>query len=437
MPTNTYVALDKITVGTATPSITFTGISQAYTDLILVINGQCSSGGSQNTWLNFNSDTATNYSSTTLYGDGTSAVSTRNSNQTKGGFCALASGVNSTVIYQIQNYSNATTYKTVLGRGNVSNDIVDTRVSLWRKTPEAITSIVVGISGGVNYNVGSTFSLYGIKAEPFAAKATGGTIAYANGYWTHTFTSSGTFTPNQALTCDYLVVAGGGAGGGQPQFFNGGAGGGAGGYRTSIGGSSLSLLSSTNYTVTVGAGGAGASGARGSNGADSVFSTITSTGGGRGGIEGSAGSTGGSGGAASGVGASTVVTGYAGNTPSTSPSQGNNGGNGFGEWAGGGGGANANGANGSSGVAGNGGNGVANSISGSSVTYAGGGGGGRYNTGTFGTGGSGGGGTAVSGNGGNGTANTGGGGAGSSDSTTTARTGGNGGSGIVIIRYAN
>jgi hypothetical protein len=162
--TATYALIESQTVGSATATVTFSSITSTYTDLILVINGQCSSGGSQNTWLNFNSDTATNYSSTTLYGDGTSAVSTRNSNQTKGGFCALASGVNSTVIYQIQDYSNATTYKTVLGRGNVSNDIVDTRVSLWRKTPEAITSIVVGISGGVNYNVGSTFRLYGIQA---------------------------------------------------------------------------------------------------------------------------------------------------------------------------------------------------------------------------------------------------------------------------------
>ena len=38
MATNTYVALDKVTVGIATPSITFTGISQAYTDLVIVTN---------------------------------------------------------------------------------------------------------------------------------------------------------------------------------------------------------------------------------------------------------------------------------------------------------------------------------------------------------------------------------------------------------------
>jgi len=44
--------------------------------------------------------------------------------------------------------------------------------------------------------------------------ATGGTITTSGAYTVHTFTSSGTFTPNGAETVEYLVVAGGGAGGG-------------------------------------------------------------------------------------------------------------------------------------------------------------------------------------------------------------------------------
>jgi len=47
-----------------------------------------------------------------------------------------------------------------------------------------------------------------------ALKATGGEITFAGGYTIHTFTSSGTFTANEALTIDYLIVAGGGGGGG-------------------------------------------------------------------------------------------------------------------------------------------------------------------------------------------------------------------------------
>jgi hypothetical protein len=85
-------------------------------------------------------------------------------------------------------------------------------------------------------------------------------------------------------------------------------------------------------------------------------------------------------------------------------------------------------------VGGNGGTGIANSITGSSVTYGGGGGGGARTT--AGTGGSGNGGAgAITGNGIAGTANRGGGGGGGSNTTSGTKSGGAGGTGIVIIRY--
>jgi hypothetical protein len=65
------------------------------------------------------------------------------------------------------------------------------------------------------------------------------------------------------LVVDYLVVAGGGGGGGSTGTFYGSGGGGAVGLRSTVtatggGGSletALTLIASTNYTVTVGAGG--------------------------------------------------------------------------------------------------------------------------------------------------------------------------------------
>jgi hypothetical protein len=442
MPTNTYVALDKVTVGTATPSITFTGISGAYTDLVLVANATPTTSGGIDLYLTVNGDTTSGlYSKTHLAGYASSAGSVRFSNQNRIATFWQVGPQNTqpfTVNYSLQNYANSSVFKTVLARAGAfqgSASEVNAFVGLWRNT-NAITSVTLTASSG-NFAVGSTFSLYGIAASSVGAKATGGTITSDSQYYYHTFLSSGTFTPSQSLTCDYLVVAGGGGAGGSAA-----GGGGAGGLRSTVtatgGGGSLESalsLTATGYTVTVGAGGAGgaAGGNNGVAGTNSVFSTITSTGGGRGGLFAAAGGNGGSGGGGGGnVGAtSTGGTGTAG--------QGNDGGIGqgtggtVGRAAGGGGGAGAVGsaATLTGGLGGPGGAGVATFISGSSVTYAGGGGGWGGTTGAAGGSGGGGTGATLSGNPTSGTANTGGGGGGGGADTT----GGAGGSGIVIVRY--
>jgi len=433
---STYQPIASVTLSSAQSSVTFSGIPQTYTDLVVVINGGLSATTSA--YVRFNSDSGTNYSRTALYGDGSSAGSNRGSNDTY--FEAFYIGTdNSTSILQVMNYSNTTTNKTALSRNN-GGGYVSARVGLWRNT-SAITSILLAPSSG-NFASGATFNLYGVANASITnvAKATGGDSVYTDGtYWYHIFRSSGTFTPTQALTADYLVVAGGGGAGGGD---GGGGGGGAGGFRTSIGGSGLSCTASTNYTVTIGAGGAGgATRSNGVKGSNSVFSTITSTGGGYGGAYGNpTGTNGGSGGSGGGGGTSnggSTTSGGTGNEGSYSPAEGTNGGNGFvagsSYGGGGGGGATSAGAAATNSAGGNGGAGTASSITGTSVTYAGGGGGGAFNT--AGTGGSGGGGNGVvNGNGVAASANTGGGGGGGG--TTGGSTGGAGGSGIVIVRYS-
>lgn len=449
MATNTYVALDTKTIGTAVSSVTFSSIPSGYTDLVLVATAQGASGSPQNLLFQVNGDTGTNYSSTWLTGNGTAASSSRLSTRTNGlfdiaGYAPIGSNYNN-VIAQFNNYSNSTTNKTILSRANSAATGVDAVVSLWRNTA-AITSITIYFSSN-NIAVGSTFTIYGIANASVGAKATGGIISSDSQYYYHTFIGNGTFTPTQSLTCDYLVVAGGaGGGGGNPN--NTGGGGGAGGLRSTVGatggGGSLETplsLTATAYTVTVGAGGAGGVASttqppmsRGTNGSNSVFSTITSTGGGGGGASGNTirtGASGGSGGGGTGNGgtnaggAGTTNQGYAGGEGRTDEATYRN--------TGGGGGAGAAGGVIAVGVGGGGtgGTGIATSISGTSTFYAGGGGGSlSINNGGNGGGGQG----SVSGSTpGAGAPNTGGGGGGGSLSTTN---GGAGGSGIVIIRYA-
>lgn len=423
---STYVPIQAITVSAGTTTIDFTGVPQTFTDLVIVANLR-GNNVNTSTGIRFNSDTATNYSLTGMSGEGANPISYRNTTSDRILLVSGSANWNSTwgtILINIPNYTNTTTNKTVLIRSGSSNGEVVAHAGVWRKTPEAITSITIFAPAG-SWAADTTFTLYGIGSG--APKAFGGDEVRTDGtYWYHIFRSSGRFEPVQALTVDCLVVAGGGGGGGSDTAGEAGGGGGAGGFRTGTG---LSVVSNTAYTVTVGAGGAGgtSSSRDGVKGNDSIFSTITSTGGGfGGGVQ-----NGGNGGSGGGTPYSQFSAGT-GNTPSTSPSQGNNGGLGGAttraSGAGGGGGASAAGGNAASDVGGTGGAGTASSITGTSVTYAGGGGGGGATNGTGGSGGGGTGGTSPTA----GTANTGGGGGGKENSGS----GGAGGSGIVVIRYS-
>jgi hypothetical protein len=112
--------------------------------------------------LTFNGDTASNYSSTYIIGNGSAASSGRTSSAANIAVAYDANTETFTDIFNIQNYANTTTYKTVLNRHSVAGTRAEALVGLWRKTPEAITSLTMTSSG--NYATGTTFTLYGIKA---------------------------------------------------------------------------------------------------------------------------------------------------------------------------------------------------------------------------------------------------------------------------------
>ena len=116
----TYEPIATYTVPSAQASYTFSSIPATYTDLILVAAGTTSVDGASLT-LRFNSDTATNYSTTVLRGSGTAATSTRGSNLTflyLGYSAGFSSTQMSNAIMHIQNYANTTTYKTTISRIN-------------------------------------------------------------------------------------------------------------------------------------------------------------------------------------------------------------------------------------------------------------------------------------------------------------------------------
>ena len=352
------------------------------------------------------------------------------------------------------NYGNTSSIPTITvdNKGRVTA-LSNTAINLNSVTGE------LTVSGNISQNgTGFTTLAAGTTAQRPSSTANGqsrvnttsGNLEYFhNGAWKSLVSQ---------YTVNYLVVAGGGSGGGY--YYAGG--GGAGGLISG----SATVVSGTQYSITVGAGGSQTTGPAGGNaGNPSIFAlgtSVTALAGGRGGTgndtTASPAMNGGSGGGA--------ASGYP--VGSGTPGQGNNGGTSGGApnafSAGGGGGAGAVGGNAPGspnfGDGGAGGVGVVTSlvpsglatslvigqVSGGSVYFGGGGGGatgaipGGYQGGAGGTGGGGRGGAYTYPSPGGlsvaGTTNSGGGGGGASHNAgTDSGIGRAGGSGIVIISY--
>jgi len=161
---STYEPIATTTLGTAASSITFSSIPATYTDLRLVLTEF--SSNTATTRLRFNSDSGTNYSSTSLFGSGTAAGSGRQADDTGIWLDYYAGGSTTIPLLQIADiFSYAgSTNKTVLVNGNSDKNgsgAVERIVGLWRNT-SAITSVTAARDSG-NYNTGTTATLYGIK----------------------------------------------------------------------------------------------------------------------------------------------------------------------------------------------------------------------------------------------------------------------------------
>lgn len=162
----TYEPIATTTLGSAASSITFSSIPNTYTDLRVVLTYTRSNAGSMYVALQFNSDTATNYSSTVLYGYGTGLGS---SLLTSGTQMFLndqdpGNGTNPAMATaDIFSYAGST-FKTVLATHSADNNGsggVSRTVGLWRST-SAITSILVKSWSTPTFAIGTTATLYGI-----------------------------------------------------------------------------------------------------------------------------------------------------------------------------------------------------------------------------------------------------------------------------------
>jgi hypothetical protein len=162
---STYSPIATTTLGSNSSSVTFSSLG-SYTDLVLVISSACTADDNSVS-IRFNSDTGSNYSDTTIRGNGSSASSVRNSSITSIPIAKDSSPTTTlgehNIVCSIMNYGNSATYKTTLSRANRATSGTYTGaeavVGLWRSSA-AITSITIL----ANFITGSTFTLYGIAA---------------------------------------------------------------------------------------------------------------------------------------------------------------------------------------------------------------------------------------------------------------------------------
>lgn len=167
----TYTLISSNVLASNAASVTFSSIPATYTDLVVRVSARASNPSvAYNIRVQFNSDSSTNYSETSLRGNGSATSSYRTTSATElvegfviDGDSATASTFGSLELY-IPSYtasqSKPMSSFPVQENNTTAANIIPT-AELWRNNA-AITSIYMYVSG-TTFMAGSSFYLYGIS----------------------------------------------------------------------------------------------------------------------------------------------------------------------------------------------------------------------------------------------------------------------------------
>jgi hypothetical protein len=159
MPTPTYIPLATITLTTTDSQIVFSSIPATYRDLILVVDASYSAATSLRVRLN--SDTGSNYPVVWMGNLENSTYTLANTyDYLRPEFTDPAAGSRRAYTFQFLDYSATNKHKTALSRVSAGATVVVAGAHRWANT-SAINTILLFLGSG-NFQVGSTFSLYGI-----------------------------------------------------------------------------------------------------------------------------------------------------------------------------------------------------------------------------------------------------------------------------------
>ena len=166
-PASNFYSIATQTVGAGgAATVTFSSIPQTYSHL--QIRGFVLSGVADNLDMNFNGDsTGANYVRHWLWGDGSSAQWTGNTNMgtAQFGFTSGSTTQPWNGVTEILDYTSTSKNKTIRSLGGTDlngSGRVQFQSALWINT-SAISSIVIKNDGGSNFSQNTTFALYGVK----------------------------------------------------------------------------------------------------------------------------------------------------------------------------------------------------------------------------------------------------------------------------------
>jgi len=151
MPTPTYTPLANITLSSSAASVTFSSISQAYRDLVLVVNATSSAF-----LITFNGDSGSNYTQVRMSGNGTTASSSAFAAGTYLGLLGY-----SAAILNVMDYSATDKHKSSLQAEDQANATMR-YANRWANNSAITTLAITGY--GSNLPSGTSIALYGIAA---------------------------------------------------------------------------------------------------------------------------------------------------------------------------------------------------------------------------------------------------------------------------------
>lgn len=165
----TYEPIATNTLASATNTVTFTGISQAYTDIYLVCTGLTANATDAIDVRvgNGSLDTTSTYSMIQVLGNGTAGQTYYQQSTSFTNMGIVTTGSLQSTLIHFMNYSSTVPYKTVIGRSNITDSgfrRTALTVGTWRSTAAINQISLRSDNASYNFTVGSTFTLWGIKA---------------------------------------------------------------------------------------------------------------------------------------------------------------------------------------------------------------------------------------------------------------------------------